>query len=141
MKPAAAAPRLSDDGWEAAVLIRDFLNILLDDTLEEARMRRRGPQSAMAFEGASQAIGECREAMRGERMPQQMEALLARARAESATASGQPDEWFWMAREMHVEWIARVVSVILLSHGQRPILPPSREAAMEAARLIGLPVA
>jgi hypothetical protein len=74
-------------------------------------------------------------------MPQQLEALLARARGEAATAAGQADEWFWVAREMHVEWIARVVSVILLSHGQQPILPPSREAAMEAARLIGLPVA
>lgn len=123
------------------MLIRDFLNILLDDTLEEARMRRRGPQAAIAFEGASQAIRECREAMRGERMAQQLEALLAQARAEAAAAAGQPDEWFWMAREMHVEWVARVVSVILLSHGQQPILPPTREAAMEAARLIGLPVA
>ncbi|WP_147426062.1 hypothetical protein [Teichococcus wenyumeiae] len=122
------------------MLIRDFLNILLDDTLEEARMRRRGPQATLSFEGASQAVCECREAMRGERMAQQLESLLARARAEAATAAGQPDEWFWVAREMHVEWIARVVSVILLSHGQRPILPPSREAAMEAARLIGLPV-
>jgi hypothetical protein len=129
------------DDWEAAVLIRDFLNILLDDTLEEARMRRRGPQAALAFEGAAQAVVECREAMRGERMPQQLEALLARARGEAAAAAGQADEWFWVAREMHVEWIARVVSVILLSHGQQPILPPSREAAMEAARLIGLPVA
>lgn len=123
------------------MLIRDFLNILLDDTLEEARMRRKGPQAALAFEGAAQAISDCREAMSGEKMPQRLEALLAQARIDSAAATGKADEWFWMAREMHVEWIARVVSVILLSHGQQPILPPSREAAMEAARLIGLPVA
>jgi hypothetical protein len=123
------------------VLIRDFLNILLDDTLEEARLRRHGPHSAMAFQGAVQAVSECREAMRGERMKEELEALVASVRADSAAAAGQPDEWFWVSRDMYVEWIARVVSVILLSHGQRPILPPSRAAAMEAARLIGLPVA
>jgi hypothetical protein len=123
------------------VLIRDFLNILLDDTLEEARMRGHGPHAAMAFAGASQAVQECRQALHGERMPEQLGKLVAEARADSAVAAGQADEWFWVSRDMYVEWIARVVSVILLSHGQRPILPPSRQAAMEAARLIGLPVA
>ncbi|MFC7551162.1 hypothetical protein ACFQU7_00940 [Pseudoroseomonas wenyumeiae] len=139
MKPAAAISRLSHDGSEAAVLIRISSTSCWMTRWKKpgcaAVAPRRLCPSRVPPRLSANAGRRC-----GERMAQQLESLLARARAEAATAAGQPDEWFWVAREMHVEWIARVVSVILLSHGQRPILPPSREAAMEAARLIGLPV-
>ncbi|MFC3123766.1 hypothetical protein ACFOD4_01730 [Pseudoroseomonas globiformis] len=120
------------------MLIRDFLNILLDDTLEEARLRQARGGGALAFAGAERAVEECREALRGDGMAAAMRALLAEARAAAAVAAGQPDEPFWFAREMHVEWIAQVVSVVLMTVRAEAILPPTRGAAMEAARLIGL---
>ncbi|KAA2211436.1 hypothetical protein [Teichococcus oryzae] len=121
------------------MLIRDFLNILLDDTLEEARLRHAaGTVSALGFAGAELAVAECRAAMTGNRMGARLKRLLAEARADSTRAAGQPDEPFWFARELHVEWIAEVVSVVLLTARAEAIIPPSRRAALEAARLIGL---
>jgi hypothetical protein len=123
------------------MLIRDFLNILLDDTLEEARLRHAQastPGAALAFAGAERAVSECREAMTGDRMGARLRALLAAVRADSARAAGQPDEAFWFSRELYVEWIAEVVSVVLMTARAPAIIPPSRRAAIEAARLIGL---
>jgi hypothetical protein len=123
------------------MVIRDFLNLLLDDTLEDVRLRYRRPTDAMAFQGAERAIWECRAAMQGEGMSEALRALVAEARRDTTAASGQPDEWFWVTRDMYVEWITRVVSVVLVSHHRAAILPPSRAAALEAARLLGVEAA
>ncbi|MBO1075046.1 hypothetical protein [Roseomonas marmotae] len=120
------------------MLIRDFLSILLDDTLEDARLRHCWPSGALAFLGAEQAVADCRQAMTGSQITDNLRALLAEARVTSTQASGEPDEAFWFSRELYIEWIAKVVSVVLLTVRAEAILPPSREAAMEAARLIGL---
>ncbi|HWX47446.1 MAG TPA: hypothetical protein VNZ61_05280 [Roseomonas sp.] len=121
------------------MLIRDFLNILLDDTLEEARLRQhRGPTGGLAFAGAERAVADCREAMTGERMGAKLKALLAEARATSAATAGRPDEAFWFSRELNVEWIASVVSVVLLTVRAEAIIPPSRAAALKAAQLMEL---
>jgi hypothetical protein len=120
------------------MLIRDFLNLLLDDTLEEARLRRRGRDAVQTFLGAEQAVWDCRHVMSGNQMTADLKSLLSEARSASAAAAGRPDEAFWFAREMYVEWIANVVSVVLLMSHAEAIIPPSREAALEAARLIEL---
>jgi hypothetical protein len=120
------------------MLVLDFLNILLDDTLEDIRQRFHRPADALALAGARQGIEECREALRGTAMERRLSALVEEARAASAAGMGQPDEWYWMARDMYVEWIARVVSVMLVSQHRDAILPPSRAAALEAARVIGV---
>ncbi len=123
------------------MLIRDFLSMLLDDTLEDVRLRYRQPADTMAFQGAERALEECRVAMAGDEMADNLRALVADARRHAKAASGEPDEWFWITREMYVEWIAQVVSVVLLSHRCNAIVPPSRAAAVEAARLLDMTVA
>ncbi|HWL80331.1 MAG TPA: hypothetical protein VNR89_05225 [Roseomonas sp.] len=120
------------------MLIRDFLNLLLDDTLEEARLRRRGPEASLAFQGAERAVLDCRRAMTGERMRTALRDLLNEARASAAAASGRPDEAFWFSRELHIEWIAKVISVVLMTARVEVIVPPSREAALKAAQLMEL---
>ncbi|MDJ0389313.1 hypothetical protein QMO56_14425 [Roseomonas sp. E05] len=120
------------------MLIRDFLNLLLDDTLEEARLRRRSPDATLAFQGAERAVADCRQAMAGERMRAGLRNLLVEARERSAAAAGRPDEAFWFSRELHIEWIAKVVSVVLLTARVEAIVPPSREAALKAAQLMEL---
>jgi len=123
------------------MLIRDFLNLLLDDTLEDVRLRYCKPADAMAFQGAERAMQECRAALYGEGMTDQLRALVAEAKRHSAAAAGEADEWFWVTRDMYVEWIARVISVVLVSHRCSAILPPSRAAALEAARLLEMRIA
>jgi hypothetical protein len=123
------------------MLVRDFLNLLLDDTLEEVRLRYRQPADAMAFQGAERALEECRTAMLGDDMAEDLRILVGDVRRHSVAAAGQPDEWFWVTRDMYVEWVARVVSVVLVSHRCSAILPPSRAAALEAARLLEMSIA
>ncbi|EHL99094.1 hypothetical protein HMPREF9946_03342 [Acetobacteraceae bacterium AT-5844] len=123
------------------MLIRDFLTLLLDDTLEDARLRYCRPTDTMAFQGAEHALEECRAAMQGEAMSENLRALVADARRHAELATGEADEWFWMTREMYIEWIAQVVSVVLVSHRCNAILPPSRAAALEAARLLDMNIA
>jgi hypothetical protein len=123
------------------MLIRDFLNLLLDDTLEDVRLRYRKPNEAMAFQGAERALEECRAAMQMDDMAENLRILVAEARHHSGLTAGQPDEWYWVTRDMYVEWVARVVSVVLVSHRCTAILPPSRAAALEAARLLEMKVA
>jgi len=120
------------------MLVVDFLNILLDDTLEDIRQRYRRPADTLALQGARRGIEDCRTALAGDAMERRLSRLVAEARATSASAGGAPDEWFWVARDMYVEWIARVVSVMLVSQRREAILPPSRAAALEAARVIGV---
>ncbi|MXP63513.1 hypothetical protein E0493_09145 [Roseomonas sp. M0104] len=120
------------------MLIRDFLNLLLDDTLEEARLRHRGPEDRLAFQGAERGVEDSRRAMTGEQMRRKLRELLEEARASAEAASGRPDEAFWFSRELHVEWIAKVISVVLLTAHVEVIVTPSREAALKAAQLMEL---
>jgi hypothetical protein len=119
------------------VLIQDFLNLLLDDALEDARLRNATPTDRMAFLGAEAAVAECRACMTGDRMRERLGDLLREARENSriSVSSGRPDQWFWFAREVQVEWIASVVSVLLLLHRLPVIVPPTRGAAMAAAKI------
>lgn len=122
------------------MVIGDFLNFLLDDAMEDARVRSMSsPGDRMEFEGASLALEECRRCLDGDRMAIRMEMLLHEARTASAEAqsAGWPDTAFWFAREVQVEWIADVVSVILLHCRMPTIMPPTRGAAIAAAKLAG----
>ena len=120
----------------------DFLQFLLDDALEDARLRQRLPADQLGFHGAEQAIAECRACMGGDDMAERLREQLRQARLDSAAAvaTQAPDQWFWFAREVQTEWIASVVSVILLQQQLPTIVPPTRGAAIAAARLAGLVV-
>ncbi|MFC0407468.1 hypothetical protein [Roseomonas elaeocarpi] len=119
----------------------DFLQFLLDDALEDARLRQRLPADRLGFLGAEQAIAECRACM-DDNMAEGLREQLRQARLDSAAAvaTQAPDQWFWFAREIQTEWIACVVSVILLQQHLPTIVPPTRGAAIAAARLAGLVV-
>ncbi|MCK8784887.1 hypothetical protein M0638_10890 [Roseomonas sp. NAR14] len=121
------------------MLIRDFLNFVLDDALEDARLRAVTPAERLAFAGIELADAECRDSLAAE-FPGGLGDLLCDARREAAAAIGAaaPDQWFWFARELHVEWIANVCSVILAQHHLPTIVPPTKGAAMAAAKVAGV---
>ena len=120
----------------------DFLHFLLDDALEDARLKQRLPADRLGFLGAEQAVEECRDCMMADDMAASLRAHLQRTRLDAAAAAAteSPDQWYWFAREVQTEWIASVVSVILLQQHRPTIVPPTRGAAIAAARLAGLVV-
>ena len=117
--------------------VSDFLNLLLDDTLESARHGMRLPDDLTGFLGAERAVAECREALGSDMMSSRMGDLLREARRDTAISSDDPDHGFWFSRELTVEWIARVVSVILMHERLPVIVEPGRIAAEEAVRVMG----
>lgn len=122
------------------MLIGEFLNYLLDDVLEEAREAHLSRPDILRFNGTERAVMECRAAMTtAEVIHPRLSHLLANARmnADQAVAIDLPDAWFWMARAETVEWVAKVVSVVLLNQRLPTIVPPTRPAAVVAARLAG----
>jgi hypothetical protein len=119
------------------MLIADFLNLVLDDCLEDSRQKRLcGNSNEMAHRGTEAAIAECRACMAGDGMVQAMRELLQAARERAAASQGDADEWHWLAREAAVEWVASLISVILLQKRMPTIVPPTRGAAVAAAGLI-----
>ena len=123
------------------MLIRDVLNFILDDAMEDARMKHLQKISGpLAFEGASAAIQECRDKMSSETVSLHMRQLLieARERSQESVSSGAPDAWFWFAREVQIESIADMISVLLIQHDMPTIVPPTRGAAVAIAKLLGM---
>jgi hypothetical protein len=119
------------------MLVADFLNLVLDDCLEDSRQNRLcGRSNEMAHCGTEEAVSECRACLSGDDIVDGMRGLLARARERAAAAAGAPDEWHWFAREAAVEWVASLVSVVLLQRRAPTIVPPTRGAALAAAALI-----
>lgn len=124
------------------MLVGEFLNFLLDDALEEARLRTASPSDAMGFKAAEVALAECRDAMLAtdREMPEKLGRLLREARldAEASSAAGSSDHWFWFCREAQIEWIAEVVSVVLMQGRLPTIVPPTKGAAIAAAVILGV---
>lgn len=121
------------------MLVAEFLAFLLDDALEDARERAARSRDTLGFTAVERALGECRIALGGN-IAAGLSALLRRAREDNraALAASRPDLWFWFVREAQIEWIAEVVSVLLLQNRMPTIVPPGRGAALEAARLAGV---
>ena len=121
------------------MLVAEFIAFLLEDCLEEARYGRLcGQSDEMAWRGTGTALEECRTAVQGDRMADRLRDLLADARrcSSAAVSADAHDQWFWFAREATVEWIASVISVVLLQRREPTIVPPTRGAALAAAALV-----
>ncbi len=120
------------------MLVAEFLDFLLADALEDARERAARGRDPLGFAAVGRALDECRDAVAGD-LREGLAALLRAAREDSraALSAARPDRWFWFVREAQVEWIAEVVSVVLLQRGLPTVVPPGRGAALEAARLVG----
>ena len=118
------------------MLVSDFLNLLLDDTLEAARYQRRSPGDWLDFLGTERALAECRVALTSERMSALMVELLRDARRDSAASAAAPDHAFWFSREITVEWVADVFSAVLMQKRLPVIVKPGKGAFEEAIRLM-----
>ena len=121
------------------MLVAEFLDFLLEDAGKDARERAARTRDALGFAAVERALADCRDALRGD-LRGGFVALVQRAREDDRVArlAARPDRWFWFVRLAQVEWIAEVVSVVLLQRGLAVIVPPGRGAALEAACLAGV---
>ena len=126
------------------MLVADFLEMLLADTAEDSREIMLSGPDRLGWEGTLRGLDECRIAMLGfvdedvHVMGERLSVLLREARQCGRMADGAPDEWFWMCREVAVEWISCVVSAIMVVKRLPPVLQPSQEAIRTVARIAGI---
>ncbi|MFC7739455.1 hypothetical protein ACFQX4_27775 [Roseomonas sp. GCM10028921] len=118
--------------------LSDFLLFLIEDVMEEARMKHLQHPDIVSYYATKTALRECSTALMTDTADRSIAALLRRAQEDTAFAADSTAEWYWLCREAVVEWIAEVFSVILLHRRAETIVPPGRNAAIAAARILGV---
>jgi hypothetical protein len=84
-------------------------------------------------EGAVRGFTECRG-----KSPSELSTLLADANTTTMEKrrDGAADYWYWRCRAAEIEWVANVISAVLVNKGMPPIVPPTMRGALFAAKLL-----
>jgi hypothetical protein len=117
------------------MLLVDALHAVIDDGIEAARHDYAKPRDTLKREGAIAGFEECRN-----KTPAQIAALLVEAneRARQAMQEEDPRYWFWRCRALEIEWVANVLSNILVAHGTLPIATMTARGRLKAAEILGV---
>jgi hypothetical protein len=115
--------------------LNDALNHIIDDGIEAARLDYAKPRNTLKREGAIAGFTECRG-----KQPSEIKALLAEANERAFRAPGDDAEhfWYWRCRALEIEWVANVLSNIMVAHGWPAIAMTTARGAMKAAEIVGV---
>ena len=114
--------------------LNDALNRIIDDGIEAAKRDYDEPDQEDQLKGAIQGFSECRG-----KNPQQIKALMLKARrdAQEAFHDAKDHYWFWRCRCAEIEWVANVLSCIMVAQDWPAITIRSYRGMMKAAEIIG----
>ncbi len=111
------------------------IDLIVDDGIEAARADYRRPDQAMKLAGSIRGFEDCR----GKGIEDLVTLLEQSAQDTHAARQRQaPDYWFRRCRQVEVEWVANVVSAILINQGLRPICTVTARGMLKAADVIGV---
>lgn len=112
----------------------DFLNAVIDDGIEEAKVAYAAPGRELQRDGAIAGFEACRGKGREE-----LKGVLAEAAADARAARGNRahDYWFWRLREAQVEWVLNVVNAADHANGRTTDHPPTARGLAKAADILG----
>lgn len=119
----------------------EFLLRVVEEGIEGARHDYGRPEQRTKLEGSIEGF----EACRGKSL-KELAQVLADAERSSKEARSRfhekeiPSDEYWRARcrEAEIEWVANVVSAMLLNQGLEPIVNPTARGAMQAAKILGV---
>jgi hypothetical protein len=113
----------------------DALNAIIDDGIEAARLDYVGKTDKPKLDGAIAGFEECRG-----KSPIEIAVLLAKARndTEEKFRNESPDYWYWRCRELEIEWVANVLSVMLLQQDLPVIVQPTLRGMLKAMDILGV---
>ena len=123
------------------MFVSDFLFMFFEDTLEDARLKHLSSPDVPSFNGVSDALADCRAVMKGRNLHHDMTVLLrsAMSRHEDAFLSDNPyDAAYSMNYAASVEWVASVISAVLMQQQLPLIVVPNLEAMLTAIRIISI---
>jgi hypothetical protein len=112
-----------------------FLDKVISDGIAAARADYA--QDEDKREGSVAGFEACRN-----KSPAEILAILEQAGAATRRAHLAQDPHYWKVRcfEAEVEWVANVVSAVLVNEGKKPLAAhlPTARAVMKAARIVGV---
>jgi hypothetical protein len=113
----------------------DALHAIIDDGIEAARLDYGKPHDKLKLDGALLGFEECRG-----KGPVEMAKLLtvAAERTSEAYRTQAVDYWYWRCRELEIEWVANVVSALLMHQGLPIIAPVTVRGLRKAMDIVGV---
>jgi hypothetical protein len=117
----------------------EFLERVIEQGIEGARRDYSRPEQELKLAGSVAGFEACRH-----QTPGQLKTLL-HASAEFTCIARQAKavedgalEYYWQTRcfEAEVEWVANVVSILLMHQGEEPIVPPTLNGLQQAMRIL-----
>ena len=115
--------------------LNDCLNWIIDDGIEAARADYTRPDQGLWLEGSIAGFEECR----GKTPPEIADLILAaRLRADQAMRDEDARYWYWRCRSLEIEWVANVLSNIMMAQGWPAIGIATYRGLMKAAEIIGV---
>jgi hypothetical protein len=120
------------------MLLIDALNQIIDDGIEAARSDYLKPGDKPKLDGSIHGFEECRG-----RSPDEIADLLVAAseKVVEVFREQSPQYWFWRCRQAEIEWVANVLSHIMVAQGWAPIAMMTARGGMKAAEIIGVAAA
>lgn len=117
------------------VMYFDALNAVIDDGIEAARLDYTKPDDKLKLDGSIRGFEECRG-----KTPVQLavQLAIARGRAQQAHRQRAADYWYWQCRAAETEWVANVVSVLLLQQNLPVIVQPTVRGMLKAMDIVGV---
>jgi hypothetical protein len=120
------------------MLLNDALNHIIDDGIEAARRDYARPRDRLKLEGSLKGFEDCRD-----KTPTEIAALLEEAgeRASQSLRDRDPPEqyFYWRCRALEIEWVANVLSNIMVAQGWPPITNMmTGRGLIKAAEIIGV---
>jgi hypothetical protein len=113
----------------------EALTKIIDIGIEAAKQDYAGPERTDKRTGAIRGFNECRN-----KTPDQLADLLfeANTRAVQAQRDQASNYWYWRCRASEIEWVANVVSSLLMNQGRPIIVPPTARGVLMADRVMKL---
>lgn len=115
--------------------LSEALEKIAEIGIEAANRDYCRPDQEDKREGSVLGFTECR----GKTIPE-LAALLAAANARVVEAHRDraKDYWYWACRRAEIEWVANVVSAMLMNVGLPVIVTPTARGFLMAARIVGV---
>jgi hypothetical protein len=115
------------------MILLDLLTKTIDIGIEAAKRDYAGAQNSDKLHGSISGFNACQG-----KAPAEIAALLGEANRTTIEKHREQalDYWYWRCRAAEIEWVANVISAVLVNQGQTPIVPPTARGVMFAAKVM-----
>jgi len=121
------------------MIFSEFLERVINDGIEAAKADYSKPEDDARLKGSIAGFEMCRN-----KTPNEIYHLFLNAQKEigdwwmKGAISEVEQYWYLNCKMAEIEWVANVISAILISQGERPIVIPTARGHLKAAEILGV---